>query len=48
MEQQILEGFELSPQQKEQWRVIQGAAGNEFAVSCEVRVEGVVDHAKAF
>ena len=46
MEQQILEGFELSPQQKEQWRVIQGAAGNEFAVSCEVRVEGVVDHAR--
>ncbi|HET9714337.1 MAG TPA: condensation domain-containing protein, partial [Pyrinomonadaceae bacterium] len=46
MEQQMLEGYELSPQQKEQWRVMQGAAGEEFAVSCEVRVEGAVDHAR--
>ena len=43
MLEQIVEGYELSPQQKELWRVMQRAADEEFAVTCEVRVEGLVD-----
>src|SRR6185503_14832304 len=46
MLEQIVEGYELSPQQKELWRAMQGAANEEFAVTCEVRVEGAVDHAR--
>src|SRR6185503_11307657 len=46
MLEQIVEGYELSPQQKELWRVMQRAANEEFAVTCEVRVEGAVDHVR--
>jgi len=46
MLEQIVEGYELSPQQKELWRVMQRAADEEFAVTCEVRVGGAVDHVR--
>ncbi|HXC68481.1 MAG TPA: amino acid adenylation domain-containing protein [Pyrinomonadaceae bacterium] len=44
MLEQIVEGYELSPQQKELWRVMQRTVDHEFAVTCEVRIEGFVDH----
>ena len=44
--QQKVEGYELSPQQKELWCVMQTAAGAEFVVECEMRVDGVFDRVR--
>src|ERR1041385_4919773 len=44
--QQIVEGYELSPQQKELWRVMQGAVDDEFGVESEVCVAGLVDETR--
>ena len=43
MQKMKVEGYELSPQQKELWRAIQGGTVVDYAVRCEVRVEGGVD-----
>ncbi|HKG79974.1 MAG TPA: condensation domain-containing protein, partial [Pyrinomonadaceae bacterium] len=44
--QEIVEGYELSPQQKELWRVMQTTAGEQLALECEVRVDGAVDRVR--
>jgi amino acid adenylation domain-containing protein len=46
MQQTRVEGYELSPQQKELWRAMQAEPGAEFSVGCEVRVEGTADRAR--
>ena len=43
MQNQIVEGYELSPQQKELWQMMQQAPGAEFGLQCEVRIEGAVE-----